>query len=262
MAERPNKRRTPKVAGRSTSRVEISRQAQDRRESTADAAVDTTVVPESTDTPETPRRGVGLRKPTGESGVERKRRAAEQERSDAAAERERADVEPGAHDTGGTYRMAAIVGAVAVLLGVVATVLAVHPGASTSANKAFVDKGESEKVLAQARDSLCAPFQFKYGELDKWLGNVESKLTGQARREFLANVDSSRSLVEQTKASQDCRVDAVGLLDLSHDRAEVLTNLVVSTTREGSIAASDMPQLRVVMTREDGVWRPSEILEP
>ena len=229
-AERPNKpRRTPKVAGRSTSRVELSAQAEAKKASLSDDVV-------------------AAQEPV--SGVERKRMRADAERT--AVERKRAvtDVEPGANNTAGTYRLAAIVAAIAAVIGVVATILAFHPGAEVSDNRAFVDQGETDRVLSAARDAACAPFQYDFQKLDKWAANAESKLTGGALDEIQTFLQASKEMIKQTQAASDCRVDVVGLSELTPNRAVVLADMLVSTTKAGAIDQSSMPHVRFILVRD------------
>ncbi|GED99749.1 hypothetical protein nbrc107696_01960 [Gordonia spumicola] len=244
MAAGPNKpRRTPKVAGRSTSRVELSANA------TAKLAQ------QAKDEYETPTAVA--------SGVERKRQRADAEK--AAVERKRAvtDVEPGVNNTSGTYRLAAILAAAAVVVGVIATILAFHPGAEVSDNRAFVDQGETDRVLSAARDGACSPFTFDYRKLDAWTSNFESKLTGEALDVIRKYAKTSKELAVQTQSASDCRVDVVGLSDLTATRAVVLTDMIVSTTKAGAIDQSAMPHVRLTLVRDpangDDNWLISNI---
>ncbi|MCF8589715.1 hypothetical protein [Gordonia liuliyuniae] len=257
-AERPNQRRTRKVAGRSTARVELSQTARERKQSKGPAGT-----AEPVSQAEETARSVSLRKPQGaESGVDRKRRLVEAEREVAERERSMTDVEPGVRDTRGTYRLAAVLGAVAVLLGAIAAVFAFHPGADVTDNKAFVDQEASEKVLSQARSAACAPFQYKYQNLDYWLTEAQSKLSGTAREQFQANLKTNRSIIEQTKSSSDCRVETVGLMDLSHDHATVLAALQIDTTRDGALVESNKPKTGIVLVRDGDEWLVDQFLDP
>ncbi|MCF8605450.1 hypothetical protein L5I01_19030 [Gordonia sp. HY442] len=268
-AERPNQRRPRKVAGRTAARVELSQEAQDRRKTTGDQAekVALTKKPSATDSAVAEpagdaqaKRTVGLRKP--ESGVDRKRNRVEAEREVVERERARTDVEPGVNDTKGTYRLAAVLGAVAVVIAAIAAVLGFHPGADVSDNKAFVDQEASEKVLSQARTTACAPFQFKYQNLDHWLADAESKLSGSAGEQFKTHLNTNRSIIEQTKASSECRVETVGLMDLTRDRATVLAALQIDITRDGALVESNKPKTGVVLVRNGDDWLVDQFLDP
>jgi Mce-associated membrane protein len=244
-AERSNKsRRTPRVAGRSTARVEISSDATARR----DASVEPAAAVEAT---------------TAISGVERKRRRADEVRTASERAKAASDVEPGANDTAGTYRLAAIIAAVAVVIGVIATILAFHPGAELSDNRAFVAQGESDRVLAAARDGACAPFQFDYRKMDKWVSEAETQLTGAALDAFRQYLPTSKKLAAQTQASSDCRVDVMGLAELDNHNAVVVAKLIVSTTKGGAIDQSVMPHVRFALVRDPDHghddWQISEI---
>lgn len=262
MADRPNQRRARKVAGRSASRVELSERAQERSQSTAGAGN-----AEAARSHEAPSRAaarsVGLRKPTdGESGVDRKRRRIDAEREVAERERSLTDVEPDANDTRGTVRLAAIFAAIAVVLGAIAAVLAFHPGADVSDNKAYVDQEGTEKVLSQARSVACAPFQYKYQNIDHWLTEAQSKLSGSAREQFQTFLGTNKKAIEDTKSSSDCRVDTIGLMDLTHDRATLLTSMQIDTTREGQLVESNSPKSVMVMVRDGDQWLLDQFIDP
>ncbi|MDR2279629.1 MAG: hypothetical protein LBE07_02105 [Gordonia sp. (in: high G+C Gram-positive bacteria)] len=241
MAAGGNKpRRTPKVAGRATSKVEVSEVGVAKR---AAATGSTTA-------------SVGV------SGVERKRQRVEDARSEAEAKRAASDVEPSARGTDSTYRLAAVLAGAAAVVAAVAVLFALHPGADVSDNKAFVDQGRTEQVLAGTRDAACVPFQYDYRTLDKWLGRVGDYLTGSSLELFQTNLKTSRELITQTKSSSDCRVDAVGLSEMSRDSATAIANLVVSTNQNGAITDSQFPQVRIVMQRDGDHWKAADFLDP
>ncbi len=243
MAAGTNKaRRTPKVAGRSTSRVEVSEAAAAKRSAATGPSVRTQKV--------------------AGSGVERKRLRAENERAAEEAKRAVTDVDPSVRGTDSSYRLAAILAGVAVVVAVVAGIFAFHPGADVSDNKAFVDQGATEQVLSGARDSACVPFQYDYRNLDKWLGRVGDYLTGTSLEQFQTNLKASRAMITQTKSSSDCQVDTVGVAELQGDTATTIANLVVSTNQNGAVTDSAFPQVRIVMTRDGDRWKASEFLDP
>lgn len=244
MAAGGNKpRRTPKVAGRATSKVEVSDAGVAKRAAAAGVPA-------------------GATTQVGVSGVERKRQRVEDARSEAEAKRAATDVEPSVRGTESTYRLAAALAGAAVVVAAVAVLFAFHPGADVSDNKAFVDQGKTEQVLAGTRDAACVPFQYDYRTLDKWLGRVGDYLTGQSLEIFQTNLKTSRELITQTKSSSDCRVDAVGLAELSRDSATAIANLVVSTNQNGAITDSQSPQIRIVMQRDGDRWKAAEFLDP
>ncbi|WP_207924478.1 hypothetical protein [Gordonia zhaorongruii] len=288
-ADRPNKpRRTPKVAGRGGARIELSQDAAAKRAARAanadtsseSSATGTTQRSEKADVQKpsaggaapagagqrapSPARpaGRGLRKPApaaGESGVERKRQRVEAERQAAERDRARTDVEPGVRNTGSALRLASILGAVAVVIAAIAAILAFHPGADVSDNRAFVDRGETDQVLSEARDVGCAPFRFDYENLDKWNAKVGDQLTGTALDQFRKFLKSSREMITQTKAASECRADVVGVSELEDDRAVVVADMVVSTTRNGAADQSTMPHVQFTLVKRDGDWRLSDL---
>ena len=52
-------------------------------------------------------------------------------------------------------------------------------------------------------------------ELDEWQKRAQDALTGQARTEFDETLKAQRELITQTKTGAECRVDAIGVRDLS-----------------------------------------------
>ncbi|EGD55296.1 hypothetical protein [Gordonia neofelifaecis] len=233
-------KRTPKVAGRGAPRVSVSKPAD------ADTAVPVEDTVEAAATPV--------------SGVERKRRVAAQKAAESEAAAAEQATGPGPRDTGSTFRLAAILGAVAVVVGVIATVLAFHPGADVNDNRAFVDQAETDQVLAQARAGACAPFQFDYQKLDKWADSTRETFTGGALDQFETFLKTNRNVIEQTKTASECQIEAMGVSDLEDDHATVVGTLVVSTSRDGVIAASDTPHVQYTMAKtEDGDWKISEV---
>jgi len=170
----------------------------------------------------------------------------------------------GARGTGlGT--LTRILAAAAVVLGIVAAILAFHPGASIGPNKAFVDKRATSQLTSQAQDRICAVFGYDHTELDAWQKRAQDALTGQARTEFDETLKAQRDLITQTKTGAECRVDAIGVKDLSGAddgaRATVIANLVVSETQNSMATNSGAPRAQFTLVREGEQWR-IEAVEP
>ncbi|MBD0863996.1 hypothetical protein IA539_22755 [Gordonia sp. zg691] len=158
-----------------------------------------------------------------------------------------------------------ILAAAAVVLGIVAAILAFHPGASIGPNKAFVDKQATSQLTSQAQDRICAVFGYDHTELDAWQKRAQDALTGQARTEFDETLKAQRDLITQTKTGAECRVDAIGVKDLSGAddgaRATVIANLVVSETQNSMATNSGAPRAQFTLVREGEQWR-IEAVEP
>ncbi|NLG47803.1 hypothetical protein [Gordonia sp. (in: high G+C Gram-positive bacteria)] len=227
-------KRTPRVAGRNAPRVTVNA-TPDAREYDV-----TAVAPEPS--------------AAGISGVERKRRAAAAAKS--AQEQRESEQRVGAppRDTSATYRLAAVLGAVATVIGVAALIFALQPGADVGDNRAFVDTAATQDVLTAARNSVCIPVNFDYKDLDKWAGQVRENFSGQALDEYEKVLKTNKSILTQGKSASECQVDTVALQDLRDDTAEVLASLLVSTTVDGTIQEKNVAYTQYGMEKIDGRW--------
>ncbi len=151
--------------------------------------------------------------------------------------------------------LAAILAAAAVVLGIVAVVLAFHPGASIGPNKAFIEREATSELTGQAQQRICAVFGYEHTELDDWQKRAQDALTGQAREEFDKTFKAQKDLITQTKTGAECRVDALGVKDLSGDRATVIANLIISETQNSMATNSGAPRAQFAMVREGDTWR-------
>ncbi|MGB3697215.1 MAG: hypothetical protein WBA05_07260 [Gordonia sp. (in: high G+C Gram-positive bacteria)] len=235
-------KRTPKVAGRNAPRVAVSKPAEN---------VDETAPVESDAAP-TPSDAAG-------SGVERKRLAAQEAKDRRRRVKKIREAGPAVRDTSATLSLARKTGAAAVVIGAVAAVLAFHPGAGVTGNQAFVDKPATDRLLSEAANAVCAPFRFDYKTIDNWFATISDSLTGSALTEFRKTEKTNRDITTQAKAAQDCQMEALGVSNLSGDDAVVVTQLLVSTTQNGMIAASDAPHVEFVMRFEDDRWKVAEV---
>lgn len=151
--------------------------------------------------------------------------------------------------------LAAILAAVAVVLGIVALVLAFHPGASIGPNKAFIEREATSELTGQAQQRICAVFGYEHTELDDWQKRAQDALTGQAREEFDKTFKAQKDLITQTKTGAECRVDALGVKDLAGDRATVIANLIISETQNSMATNSGAPRAQFAMVKEGDTWR-------
>ncbi|UPW10347.1 hypothetical protein M1C59_05735 [Gordonia terrae] len=152
-----------------------------------------------------------------------------------------------------------VLAAIAAGLFVVAAILAFHPGAEIGPNKAFVDQESTAQLTSQAQERICAVFGYDHTELDKWQQRAQDALTGQARTEFDETLKAQRDLITQTKTGAECRVDAIGVRDLSGGgdgaTATVIANLIVSETQNSMATNSGAPRAQFAMVREGDQWR-------
>lgn len=225
-------KRTPRVAGRNAPRVSVANREAGEKVVEEKTSATTAVT----------------------SGVERKRRAAAAKAAEAEAV---ANVdEPGAppRDTAATLRLAAVLAAIAVVLGVIATIFAFHPGAKQTDNRAFVDKTQTEEVLAQARTAVCSSFNFDFNNLDRWADDVRSKFTGQALAEYEKVLKANRDIVKQARSASDCQVDVVGVQTMTDDTATVVASMIVSTSVNGVVQRKEVGFGQFDFEKVDDDW--------
>ncbi|MCZ4537328.1 hypothetical protein O4159_18095 [Gordonia terrae] len=152
-----------------------------------------------------------------------------------------------------------VLAGIAAVLFVIAAILAFHPDAEIGPNKAFVDQESTSQLTSQAQERICAVFGYDHTELDEWQRRAQDALTGQARTEFDETLKAQRELITQTKTGAECRVDAIGVRDLSGAddgaTATVIANLVVSETQNSMATNSGAPRAQFAMVREGDQWR-------
>lgn len=152
-----------------------------------------------------------------------------------------------------------VLAGIAAVLFVIGAILAFHPGAEIGPNKAFVDQESTSQLTSQAQERICAVFGYDHTELDEWQRRAQDALTGQARTEFDETLKAQRELITQTKTGAECRVDAIGVRDLSGAddgaTATVIANLVVSETQNSMATNSGAPRAQFAMVREGDQWR-------
>lgn len=231
-------KRTPRVAGRNTPRVTVGATSDSGENTTAHDATAATEVA-----------GTGI------SGVERKRRAAAAAKNEQQQRESDQKIGTPPRDTSATYRLAAVLGAVATVIGVAALIFALQPGADVGDNRAFVDTSETQEVLTQARNSVCIPVNFDYKDLDKWAGQVRENFSGQALEEYEKVLKTNKSILTQGKSASECQVDTVALQDLRGDSAVVLASLLVSTTVDGNVQEKNVAYTQYEMQKIDGTWK-------
>ncbi len=148
----------------------------------------------------------------------------------------------------------------AAVIGLIALVLAFHPGAaSPGANKAFVNKGETSELMSQAAKRVCAPFAFDYRKVDAYIDAARDAFVGDTLKTFEAIAEQQRDTIDQTKATQDCHAEYLGVSSIEGDRAVVVATFVISTSVNGVPSASGTPRALVHFQHIDGQWRITEI---
>ncbi|MGC4961755.1 hypothetical protein [Gordonia sp. DT101] len=151
---------------------------------------------------------------------------------------------------------------VAVVLGVFALIAGLHPGASIGANKAFVDQPATTELTSQVQSKACS-LTVDTLDVDKWAGKARSVLTGSARSEFDKYLPQQRDILNQTKQVADCRVESVGVADLSGGgdgaTARVVANLIVSQKQAGVAGQSAAPRYQFSMVKHGDDWLISQV---
>ncbi|WAC56692.1 hypothetical protein [Gordonia sp. SL306] len=151
---------------------------------------------------------------------------------------------------------------VAVVLGIFALIAGLHPGASISSNKAFVDQPATTELTSQVQSKACS-LTVNTLDVDKWAGEARSVLTGNARSEFDKYLPQQRDILNQTKQVADCRVESVGVADLSGGgdgaTARVVANLIVSQKQAGIAGQSAAPRYQFSMVKHGDDWLISQV---
>ena len=156
------------------------------------------------------------------------------------------------------WRLAIGLGIAAAVFAVIAIVGALHPGASIGSDKAFIDEKATTELTGQAGQKACDVLAYNGTDFDKWAGKARSALTGKPLKEFNAYLPTQRQLIEEQKATADCKVDAVGVMDLTGSgdgaKAHVIMNLVISQSLNGQAANSAAPAVDLHMVRKGDAW--------
>ncbi|MDV6313398.1 hypothetical protein R3Q15_16105 [Gordonia amicalis] len=153
--------------------------------------------------------------------------------------------------------LTAMLAGVAVLLGIAAVILAFRPGLGE--NRAFVDQSATTELIGQSQEQICAVWGHEHTDLGGWAKRAQNALTGDARKEFDESLKTQRDLITQTKSGAECRVDAVGVTNLSGAgdgaRATVIANLIISETQNSIATNSLAPRVQFAMVKEGDTWR-------
>ncbi|NDK88494.1 hypothetical protein GYA93_02695 [Gordonia desulfuricans] len=160
-------------------------------------------------------------------------------------------------------RLIAILAGVAAVLAVVAVILGFHPGVTIGENKAFIDQTATTDLTAQAQTKVCTAIAADGTKVDQWAGQARAVLTGQALKEFNDYLPTQKQLLDQTKAVAECRVDVIGVRDLTGNgdgaTAVVLANLVVSESVNGQATNSGTPRTQLHMVKQGDQWLISQV---
>lgn len=146
----------------------------------------------------------------------------------------------------------------AVVIGLIALVLAFTPGASIGPNKAFINQAATDELMSQARSKLCLPVAVTSKDFDKWAGQARAVLVGTALKNFNDYLPTQKQLIEQSKLVADCRVDSIGVRELTlsddGDSAKVLANILVSQNLGEQLLNSAAVRVDYTMRKQGDQW--------
>jgi len=155
------------------------------------------------------------------------------------------------------WRTVGVIAAIAVVIGAIAGVAAARPGVDLSSNEAFVDPALTSQVSAQAKSRICSVFAVNYAKLDDWERTAKANVTGEASTRFTQYAGAVRDALGQTGLTEggvDCRVDTVGVRDLTDSNATLVVNLILSQTEGQQASGSGTKRYQVAMQNVNGQW--------
>lgn len=150
---------------------------------------------------------------------------------------------------------------IAAILGGIAAVLAWHPGAVGTENRAFVNNAETTQVMSQVSDKGCLPFTYKWRTATEDLQRADASLTGQAQQDFRKVVETNRTVIVQSRADSACQADNVAIASLTKDQATAIATLIVSVTTNGQLADQTMVRLQYLMEKQGDQWKIAQVLD-
>ncbi|GAC56548.1 hypothetical protein GOHSU_08_00760 [Gordonia hirsuta DSM 44140 = NBRC 16056] len=163
--------------------------------------------------------------------------------------------------SGRRFSRALLLWLIAAILGGIAAVLAWHPGAVGTENRAFVNNAETTQVMSQVSDKGCLPFTYKWRTATEDLQRADASLTGQAQQDFRKVVETNRTVIVQSKADSACQADNVAIASLTKDQATAIATLIVSVTTNGQLADQTMVRLQYLMEKHGDQWKIAQVLD-
>lgn len=162
-----------------------------------------------------------------------------------------------------TARNAVRVVLTAVVIGLIALILAFTPGARIGANKAFIDQVGTSELTSQARSKLCLPIAVTSQDFDQWAGQARAILVDTALKNFNDYLPTQKKLIEQSKLVADCKIDSVGVRDMSGSAdgatATVIANILVSQSLQGQLLNSASVRVSYGMKKFGDQWLISSV---
>jgi Mce-associated membrane protein len=150
------------------------------------------------------------------------------------------------------------VAVVAVVLGALAVVAALRPGASDS-NIAWVDQAETAAVTEAAAHAIEAMHGYDFETIDEDFAEIRELLTDERRAEFDSTAQVTKDAAVQTRTVTEVNVAHIGARMIDESHAEIAAYINVSATGDGVAQGSAAAPLLVRMEKADGRWLVSEI---
>lgn len=253
----PPNRRNPRPSTSSSTPARRPRVAGAPRPSASqpDAAVEKAAAPEVTPEVKRPRKVPLVKRGSGSS-----LRRADEQATEITPLEDTPDAAGSSGRASSRWKPAAILAAIAVVLGAFAVVAAFKPGGDVS-NEAYVDNAATDEVKAAVKNSLTTLYAYDDAKIDAYPAAARSVITDQMRTEFDKTVDQTVSAVKQAKTKTEAQVDPVGVTLLDDDRAELLVNLTVSASNNGVAQQSAAGPVVVRMSKVNGTWLASQIID-
>ncbi|WP_179276346.1 hypothetical protein [Rhodococcus sp. 06-235-1A] len=156
------------------------------------------------------------------------------------------------------YKHVMIVAVIAVVLGAFAAVAAFKPFATID-NAAWVDSAATQEVTSATTDALQTLYTYKAETIDADFDAARAVLNQSMLDEFNSTAETTKSAVVQTNTGTEASVTDIGVTRLEDDKAELLANVNISATQNGSATGSAEGPLTVNMEKIDGTWKLSAI---
>ena len=157
---------------------------------------------------------------------------------------------------------AAVLLALAVLLGAVAVIASFKPGvtATGGGNTAFVDTAATSEVTAAAVNAVQKTYSYTFATIGSDLTAATDLMTPDMASKHQANISTIKDAVTQAKTTSKAQVTADGVRTLQGDRAEVVAFVVVTSDNGGTALAPVPLRFTAQMQRVDGTWKLSGLV--
>ncbi|WP_019630054.1 hypothetical protein [Actinomadura atramentaria] len=131
---------------------------------------------------------------------------------------------------------------------------------SPEANRALVDKGATDKVVADVSNAVARIFTYSYTNPGATEQAATDVLVGAAAGQYRTLFGQVRAQAPAQKLALTTRVSRAGLVRLTRDGEAVLVVFLdQQATRAGKAAGSPVAAQLVVTARDDHGWRISDI---